>query len=213
MNPFEREPEPGFWAERERRFLKASCSAEEALHGWQHQKKKLSHWFHQCVRPAGHPDLCAYCDGQLEETSPKTIDHFVPESLDRGYGLAWLNLFPACVNCNSTFKGTQYSCYLVRPDRDPVDQWFAFDPSDGRLYPAPELERKTRARVRLTIRIFGLNHSTRCSARVRTWKTLENIVKEPIDDALLQEYAQRGPFRFVSTLFLKSKAPAASRVE
>ncbi|HSN97353.1 MAG TPA: hypothetical protein VLS89_03610, partial [Candidatus Nanopelagicales bacterium] len=86
MTPLDRQPEPPFWAPREARYLEGSRSAKQALHGLQHERRSLADWFHERVRPAGEAQLCAYCDGLLEETSPRTIDHFIPEHADRELG-------------------------------------------------------------------------------------------------------------------------------
>jgi len=204
VRPFDRQSEPDFWAEKERRWLRGDTSAKAALHGMQHQSRSLSAWFHEKVRPAREPRLCAYCDGPLKETSPETIDHFIPEHADRSLGLAWTNLFPACATCNSTFKGQKWSCRLVRPDREPVDRWFELDLETGRLVPALELDRVTRARVRLTIRVLGLNAEERCRARVWTWRSLVNAAKDPVDAMFLEHHASEGPYRVVAALFLKT---------
>jgi uncharacterized protein (TIGR02646 family) len=205
VSPLDRQPQPEFWAAREERFRKGDQSAKKALHGFQHKLRSLADWFHEKVRPDGAALLCAYCDGPLEETSPKTIDHFIPEHADRGLGLTWTNLYPACVCCNSTFKGTRWSCNLVRPDRNPVERWFVFDLDTGRVNPAPELDRRTRAQVRLTTRVFQLNTEGRCMARKRVWRAMENAAKHPQDSASLEDYAAHGPYRFVAALFLSMR--------
>jgi uncharacterized protein (TIGR02646 family) len=210
VTPFDRQPAPPFWASRERRFLEGTRAAKDALHTLQHERRSLAAWFHELVRPASDPRLCAYCDGPLAETSPQTIDHFIPEHADRTLGLAWTNLFPACACCNSTHKGKRWSCRLVRPDRDPVDRWILFDVETGRVLPAPEIDRRTRARVRLTLGVLGLNTVDRCKARRRLWKSLENAFKTPPDRDALREHAEHGPYRFVAALFMKTVASGST---
>ncbi len=70
----------------------------------------------------------------------------------------------------------------------------------------PELDRRTRARVRLTLSVFGLNSQDRCKARRRVWKVLENAWKSPPDRASLDDYTRNGPYRFVAALFLQTMA-------
>ncbi len=208
MNRFDRQPAPSFWAGKERQYLDRITEASDALNKWAHDKKALARWFHECVRPVGEPSNCSYCDGELRLTSSETIDHFIPCHFDRSTGLHWPNLYPACQACNTKFKGTQWSCKLLRPDVDPVEQWIAFDPDDGKLSPAPERDRKTRARVRLTIRVFGLNEPSRCKARRQVWKNLRNAVNsvEGIDQETLDKYGTEGPYRLVARLFLATRS-------
>ncbi|HSN98906.1 MAG TPA: hypothetical protein VLS89_11495, partial [Candidatus Nanopelagicales bacterium] len=100
---------------------------------------------------------------------------------------------------------------LLRPDGNPVDRWVVFDVETGRLGPAPEFDRRTRARVRLTLSVFGLNSPDRCKARRRIWKILENAWKSPPDHALLEELHRFGPYRFVAALFLRTFAEPPAR--
>jgi uncharacterized protein (TIGR02646 family) len=216
MMPMRRQPAPAAWADKERSYLAklGKLSGKTALHGWQHESQKLAHWFHAEVRPSGEPSLCSYCDGQLDETSPKTIDHFLPEESFPELGLSWHNLYPACYSCNTLHKRTQWSCSLLRPDADLVSldedpsflavfkKWFDFEPMTGALSPAPGAPRTMRARVRLTIRVLGLNERTRCNARKNRWQDLRNAVKHPLDNPRLEEMTLRGPYRFVAIYFL-----------
>jgi uncharacterized protein (TIGR02646 family) len=204
MNRLDRQPAPPFWAEKERQYLDVKKDAGKALREWTKENKSMATWFHECVRPQGESRNCAYCDAILGESSSETIDHFIPCYFDRTLGFAWTNLYPACQACNTEFKGTKWSCKLLRPDIDPVEDWIAFDPEDGRLYPAPEFDRKTRARVRLTIKVFGLNAFTRRQSRRKVWKSIWNAMKVS-DDEMLQLYAREGPYRLVSRLVLASK--------
>lgn len=204
MNRLERQSAPEFWFDKERQYLTSTKEAGDALRKWTHDGKTLALWFHQSVRPSGQSHNCAYCDAILGETSTETIDHFIPYHFDRTFGLSWTNLYPACQMCNTGFKGTKWSCKLLRPDVDPVDDWIVFDPDDGRFTPAPELDRRTQARVRLTLRVFGLNDGTRCKARRQVWKHLENAARNS-DLETLDSYAHEGPYRLVARLFLASR--------
>ncbi|HVK66373.1 MAG TPA: HNH endonuclease [Polyangium sp.] len=214
MMAFRRRSAPAFWRDKERAYLfdRAGVSAKDALKGWQHKNKKLSRWFHEEVRPEGEPRLCAYCDARLRESSPETIDHFVPEHAVPEWGLSWQNLYPSCSLCNSGLKKAKWSCGLLRPDGDVASaeaddlhaflRWFSFEPGSGRLAPARNLERAEQARVRLTIGMFGLNESTRCQARYDVWQTLLDVAKPPTNHARLDALVRRGPYRFVALLFM-----------
>lgn len=221
MMPLRRRPAPAFWDERERRYLFATkrTPAKKALHKLQYRRRSLADWFHGEVRDPSEPHLCAYCDARLIESSPETIDHFVPEHAVRELGLSWQNLYPSCAQCNSTFKGTKWSCRLLRPDVDLLPgsgeegdldaflRHFYFDPLTGRLSPAPGADPITRARVRLTLGVFHLNHPSRCLARRERWKDLANAAKHPPDAARLDEMASQGPYRFVARFFMAARRP------
>lgn len=227
MMPMWRQPAPAAWADKERSYLakRDNLSSKKALHGWQHESQKLAHWFHAEVRPRGEPSLCSYCDGQLGETSPRTIDHFLPEESFPELGLNWRNLYPACYSCNSLHKRMQWSCYLLRPDSDLIlpeedpsilsifKKWFDFEPLTGALSPAPDAPQSMRVRVRLTIRVLGLNERARCNARRTRWQDLRNALKHPSDEPRLEEMMLRGPYRFLAIYFFafiesQKKTPA-----
>lgn len=208
MTPFRRQAEPSFWGPYERRWLyEAVGKTIRPLHDWEVEpeqgsgKRSLASWFHALVRAAGEPARCAYCDGPLRTESAETIDHFIPQSKCRDLALTWSNLYPACTRCNTTFKRTQWSCRLVRPDVDPVEDWFDFDEETGALAPAPELDRQTRARVRLTIRVFQLNTSDRCAARQMCLRGLQNAFRCRDLDYIVEAMRQ-GPYRFIAKKFV-----------
>lgn len=205
MRRLERQAPPDFWAKYVVRWLDLltkpraeAPSAKAKLHQWQVDGRKLTTWFHDGVRPAGEPRLCAYCDGPLTPQSPQTIDHFLPERRCPQVGLMWENLYPAGVSCNSHYKGTRWSRHLARPDIDPVERWFDCDPESGKLRVAPEFERvaRVRRRVNLTIKLFNLNEPTRCKGRVRVFRELTNALVSH-DRAHVDEMKQSGPYRFV----------------
>ncbi len=201
MRRFARQAEPGFWGAYERRWLYETTGPTVDPLRWMREKRTLADWFHEQVRVDGEARRCAYCDGPLAVESPETIDHFLPQARCRQLALTWANLYPACTQCNSTFKGTQTSCALVRPDVDPVEAWFDFHEETGQLAPAPELDRKTRGRVRMTIRVFGLNATERCKERQRMLRTLDHALRGR-DIEYLREAAKAGAYRFVTRKFL-----------
>lgn len=208
MIRFPRQPEPDFWGRFERRWLHETAGTGDPLR-WKHQKRTLAEHFHALVRPPGEARNCAYCDGRLRETSPETIDHFIPK---KGPGLAWMlaltwsNLYPACSYCNTTAKRTRGSCFLVRPDVEPVERWLTYDPDSGRIDPAPELERLQRARVRRTLHVLRLNMSTRREERKRLFRELRRAWNAG-DNEYVEAAMRDGPYRIVVRAFLGAKKP------
>ena len=224
MMPFERQSPPAFWADKERQLgdklrTRQPGHAIPDVLAWQHDSRSLAAWFHEQVRPASQPRLCAYCDERLGVTSPETVDHFIPQHAHPELALCWQNLYPACAFCNQTAKGTKWSCHLLRPDVDlcgataheAFSTWFDFDPDSGRLCPAPEASRRMRARVRLTLRVFALNTPARCQARRMRWRSLQYAVRAG-QAADIQEDAQQGPYRFVAERYLAAGLAAGPSV-
>jgi uncharacterized protein (TIGR02646 family) len=220
MTPFRRAPSPAFWEAKVSQWASRSAAwATLDPLGWIHQRRPLRDWFHELCREEGPVPLCAYCDGQLDVTSRSTIDHFAPRERFQALSLTWNNLFPACDLCNETYKRERWSCSLVRPDRDPVEEWFDFEPTTGKLRPSAAVEdRHIRARVRLTIAVFGLNTPERCRARRGVVKDLQNAWKRDArtsehDRPTVAERAERGPFRFVVRRFLDAVPASEPRPE
>lgn len=190
MKRFVKQPKPAYWGSWERRWAKelrkwarepgrsgAPPSAKkDGPWSWQRQNRSLPVCFREDVYPQGAPTLCAYCDGLLGDTSPSTIDHFIPESLCPSLGVFWQNLFPCCSLCNSTYKRVQWSEELLRPDMPDVERYFDFDPESGEMRPAPELTTaEERRRAEVTIRVLGLNQGQRPSSRRRRWQELSKM--------------------------------------
>jgi uncharacterized protein (TIGR02646 family) len=205
MMPFRRQPEPSFWEIKERRWqeLAPNWGDRDPLNDWRHQTRSLASWFHELVRDASEPRMRAYCDGSLQEQSRETIDHFLPKHEFPEVALCWTNLFPACDRCNSAYKRERWSCRLVRPDTDPVDELFDFDEQSGRLRPRANLDWPMRVNVRLTIRLFRLNQPHRCEGRKRVWRAMQRAWKRDAptldgDDSTLKECIDQGPYRFVA---------------
>jgi uncharacterized protein (TIGR02646 family) len=206
MIRFPRQPEPSFWGGFERWWLYEAPPKARPLHDKRREGRTPADWFHALVRPAAAPRNYAYCDGRLLVESGEAIDHFIPLSSCRNLGLTWANLYPACDHCNTKAKRTKASCWLVRPDADPVDDWIDYDEQTGRLEPAPHVDRATRLRIRRTLQTLRLNTTERTKIRrdhyrmlLRCWMTGDN--------AYLDEAAKAGPYRFVARKFLASKKP------
>lgn len=211
MTPFIRNRPTAFWLrwESEWRRKGQAMSAKRAFADWQHELDSLATWFHRTVRPSGETRRCAYCDVNIPGSSPETIDHFLPEKKCRDLGLyelalSWWNLFPSCSTCNTSEKGSRWSFLLLRPDVDPVDDYFDFDPDDGKLFPAPHIGRMERLRVRKTIRIFGLNAEHRSLARRNLIKDMRNAYRVG-DVERLREMLAEGPYRFVVKKFISTR--------
>lgn len=203
--PFRRRPAPAFWAEKEAQWAGLAPGdwlTRDPL-GWHHERLTLRQWFHELCRDEAEPALCAYCDGTLDVTSRATVDHFAPRVHFQALSLAWHNLFPTCDLCNETYKSKQWSCRLVRPDTDPVDEWFDVEPTTGAMRPSAAIDDATiRARVRLTIVVLRLDSPDRCQARLAVVKAIRNAWKRDSkgqhDRPDAAERAARGPYRFVA---------------
>ena len=211
MMPFHRRHAPAFWLEKERQWLDSLnreqwAAADRDPLRRQHEGKTLATHFHESVRH-GDERLCAYCDGALLETTPETVDHFLPRTPRGGFpvlALHWDNLFPACQLCNSA-KRDRWSCAILRPDLDlssnesdlsAFGRWFALDEITGKLSPAPEQKnRHLRYRIWRTIRLFRLNRPHRCKARSRERRMLVGL-----DDEWLDLICREGPYRFIAQL-------------
>lgn len=217
MTPFRRQPEPEFWTAKEEQWLALgpSWGDRDPLNKWFHARRTLGAWFRDLSRAPEDPRMCAYCDGSLMEQSRETIDHFLPRHEFPELTLSWWNLFPACDRCNSAYKKARWSCRLVRPDTDPVDTYFDLDETSGWLRPSARLDWSTRVNVRMTIHVFRLNDSHRCTGRLRVLKEMRNAWKRDAatqdrDVLTLKERAERGPYRFVARRFLEA-IPASTR--
>ena len=219
MRRFIRREKPDYWSSWERRWLVelrdwargatalALPSAKDRAWRWQRGGRTLAQRFRDEVWIEEAPRLCAYCDGPLDETSPTTIDHFIPESLCPKLGVFWNNLFPCCSSCNSTHKKTQFSPDLLRPDREDLDSYLDVDPETGALSPAPELPPEAQERARVTIAILGLNEGGRPRARRLRWRELNRAIDERgmFTLADIQENARVGPYRIVAERLLAAK--------
>ena len=215
MTPFERQPEPDFWRDKEERWLALAPSFGERdpLNDWKHEKVGLGHWFHRLVRAPGEPLLCAYCDGSLTEQSCASIDHFLPRFEFPELTVSWWNLFPACDRCNSKYKKTRWSCRLLRPDTDPVETRFDLDETTGWLRPSAKLDWPMRVNVRLTIHVLRLNDAARCEGRRRVIAEMRNAWKRDAatlerDEPTLEARVARGPYRFVARRVLAALSVA-----
>lgn len=217
MTPFSRQPAPAFWAAKEEQWRKLGpdFGKKDPLNDWTHRNRSLGAWFHDHVRAPSEPRNCAYCDGSLEEQARETIDHFAPRSAFPELALAWQNLFPACDVCNEKHKGEQWSCQLIRPDTDPVDDWLDVDMTTGALRPSASISDPIiRGRVRLTIAVLGLSTDRRCNSRMRVIQAMRNAWKRDAatrerDAGSLDAYLTDGPYRFVARRFLDAVPPSA----
>jgi len=94
-------------------------------------------------------------------------------------------------------------------DTDALAGWIDFLPESGRVVPLPELDRPTRARVRLVILGLGLNDPARRATRRRLLRALQRAWKIG-DLKYVKEALAAGPCRLVSAQFLASKRPSSA---
>ena len=100
-------------------------------------------------------DHCAYCDQWIPV--PKTIDHFVPKSVDRTLAYDWNNLYLCCGDCQK--RGNRHDPLLVRPDEPGyVFEDFFYRDLEQNLLPLPG---DNFARAKCTIELFQLNKEGR----------------------------------------------------
>lgn len=98
---------------------------------------------------------------------------------------------------------------MITAFAEQLDGWIDLSPASGRIVPLPELDRATRARVRLVIIGLGLNDPAQRAARRRLLRALQRAWK--IGDLKHVKAALAdGPFRLVSRRFLESKRPPAT---
>ena len=208
MKRFVRNASPDFWREREDAWLESAprTSGKDAFRNRKYERRTLADWFHELVRPDDHPRNCAYCDGPLGETSPPTIDHFIPEREAPTLGLSRENLYPACSSCNTTYKRDQWDVFLIRPEK--LDEKWIEVEYDGELRPAPDLAPVAARYVRYTIEILGLNEPPRPRARARAWQTVVNASRAG-NHAFIEQLAAEGPYRLVVERFLASRSEAS----
>ena len=96
---------------------------------------------------------------------------------------------------------------MIHADAEQLEGWVDLAPESGRIVPLPELDRATRARVRLVILGLRLNDPARRAARRRLLRALQRAWK--IGDLKYVKAAlAQGPFRLVSSRFLESRRPA-----
>ena len=195
MKQFTRAPAPSFWGKKEIEWLKSEHTGDPL--DKEHHKKTLRHWFRENVRPPGEPALCVYCDGEFD-TSPKTVDHFLPASRFPHLALRWWNLFPACAKCQG-YKLARLPFGALCPEW-PIEALFTFDPVSGELWPNPMLREVVSDRVEASIELFGLNDVDRCRARRRTYKYCLKGWVESIGggSADFDEIHREGPYRFIA---------------
>jgi hypothetical protein len=96
---------------------------------------------------------------------------------------------------------------LLGQDAHLLDAWIDFHEETGRVVPLPELDRATRARVRLVIFALRLNDGRRRQARRRLLRMLQRAWKIG-DLRSVKEALAQGPYRFIGRKFLASKRPS-----
>jgi hypothetical protein len=98
---------------------------------------------------------------------------------------------------------------VSREGAEKLDGWIDVDEASGRIFPLPELDRATRARVRLVILGLHLNDATLRVSRRRLARALQRAWKIG-DLKYVKEALAEGPCRLVSRKFLASKRPPSA---
>ena len=124
---------------------------------------------------------CSYCDikNVKKGIHQGNIEHFLPKSEFPNFSNVWHNLFWVCGDCNQIFKGTKYiekneKIKPLKPDLENTcttdeynfNKWFRIDFSTGELISLKS--NKNWKRAEWTIKLFGLNHENRTTARQNT---------------------------------------------
>lgn len=98
-------------------------------------------------------------------------------------------------------------CEALGLAAEQLDGWVDYHEESGRILPRPELDRATRARVRLAILALGLNDATKRAARRKLVRALFKAWKIG-DLKYVKEALAQGPYRLVGSKFLASKRPS-----
>jgi uncharacterized protein (TIGR02646 family) len=118
---------------------------------------------------------CSYCESEL--VGGLEIEHYHHKSRSAHLAFDWDNLFASCGKCNRTKSSFPHSGILLKPDVDDGEQFFYFEPADGRLSPHPTLATADHRRAEQTIRRHDLNRSGLCSARRRMFITVQRFLQ------------------------------------
>jgi len=95
---------------------------------------------------------------------------------------------------------------MIDADVEQLEGWVDLAPESGRIVPRAELDRGTRARVRLVIIGLHLNDPARRASRRRLVRALQRAWKIG-DLKYVKEALAHGPFRLASSTFLESRRP------
>ena len=110
---------------------------------------------------------CAYCDQYPLRKAEESIDHFLPKSDPKFYGLVcqWENLYLSCVSCQS--RSSEYLPALLRPDETTFsfERYFVYDFFRHHITINEQASPADQHRAETTIRLFKLNDDGNPGAR------------------------------------------------
>jgi len=121
---------------------------------------------------------CAYCDlNDLGSGASFTIDHHRPKANHPRLSHMWVNLYPACGNCQES-KNEQTNKQSFRPDESIYGfiNFFTMDARTGKIIARPNLTDLNKIRVNETICFYGLNKFGRPAARKTELKKMSTIL-------------------------------------
>lgn len=130
---------------------------------------------------------CVYCEGRIEKSENRHIEHFRRRQFFQNLCFSWENLFGSCSNpehCGHFKDSSKNDNYqpedLVKPDEeDPRDYLLFLE--DGSVQPQPDLSPTDNYRAVKTIQILGLNHPTLKSRRSITMKAVLPELNELVE--------------------------------
>ena len=137
---------------------------------------------------------CSFCDAfPLEDRAKIPVEHFRPKSHDDFAHLAfeWTNLYYCCGYCQSE-KHDQWEDDLIAPDEldYSFQRYFAFDYTNGCIWPNPTASTADQERARVTIRLFGLDSVARCQHRMLEFRKFSDAVSPEINDWAYRDYLE-----------------------
>ena len=137
---------------------------------------------------------CSFCDAfPLEDRTKIPVEHFRPKSHDEFAHLAfeWTNLYYCCGYCQSE-KHDQWEDDLIAPDEldYSFQRYFAFDYTNGSIWPNPTASPADQERATVTIRLFGLDSVARCQHRMLEFRKFSDAVSPEINDWAYRDYLE-----------------------
>ena len=137
---------------------------------------------------------CSFCDAfPLEDRAKIPVEHLRPKSHDDFAHLAleWTNLYYCCGYCQSE-KHDQWEDDLIAPDEldYSFQRYFAFDYTNGCIWPNPTASTADQERARVTIRLFGLDSVARCQHRMLEFRKFSDAVSPEINDWAYPDYLE-----------------------
>lgn len=135
---------------------------------------------------------CSFCDGYPAVDRSDTIEHFYPKHVYPFLAYCWYNLFLCCSGCQRS-KGQKFNKKLLKPDRVGYEfnRYFVFNYTNYKIEVNPFASDDDQERARITIEMYGLNHTGLKKSRQIQHRSFEKD-KFNIDDV---------PYRFMYECF------------